>query len=63
MSLQGEMLTDRSEAREEGLSSLRVAKPSHASLAFAGGLMAVLNTVVHARTGLHEHVLHVRQFR
>ncbi len=57
MPLQGEVLADQPEAREESLSARRVAKPSHASLAFAGGLMTVLGAVVRARSGLHEHAL------
>ena len=48
MPLQGEVLADQPEALEERLSARRVAKPSHASLAFAGRLMAVLGAVVHA---------------
>lgn len=52
MPLQGETLADWSEAREESLSGLRVAKSSHASLAFAGWLMTVLGAVVHAGSGI-----------
>ncbi|KGW62463.1 hypothetical protein Y039_3645 [Burkholderia pseudomallei MSHR1029] len=63
MPLQGEVLADRPEAREESLSALRVAKSPHASLAFAGRLMAVLGAVVHAGGGLHEHVLDVGELR
>ncbi len=46
MPLQGEVLADRPEALEERLSACQVAKPPHASLAFAGRLMAVLGAVV-----------------
>lgn len=37
MRLQGEVLADRPEAREESLSALRVAKSPHASLSLAAG--------------------------
>ncbi len=50
MPLQGEVLADRPEAREERLSACQVAKPPHASLAFAGRLMAVLGAVVRTRS-------------
>lgn len=63
MPLQGEVLADQPEALEESLSARRVAKPSHASLAFAGRLMAVLSAVVHAGSGLREHVLHVSELQ
>lgn len=63
MPLKGEVLADQPEALEESLSARRVAKPSHASLAFAGRLMAVLGAVVHAGSGLHEHVLDVGERR
>ncbi|CAG9236266.1 hypothetical protein BGLA2_700121 [Burkholderia gladioli] len=63
MPLQGEVLADQPEAREESLSTLRVAKSSHASLAFAGWLMAVLGAVVHAGSCLHEPVLDVGELR
>ncbi len=62
MPLQGEVLADQPEAREESLSACRVAKSPHASLAFAGRLMAVFGAVVHAGSGLHEHVLDVGEF-
>ncbi len=63
MPLQGEVLADRPEAREESLSALRVAKSPHASFAFAGRLMVVLGAVVHAGSGLYEHVLDVGDLR
>lgn len=63
MPLQGEVLAGRPEALEESLSTLQVAKSPHASLAFAGRLMAVLGAVVHAGSGLHEHVLDVGERR
>ncbi len=50
MPLQGEVLADRPEALEERLSACQVAKPPHASLAFAGRLMAVLGAVVRTRS-------------
>jgi hypothetical protein len=37
--------------------------PRHATLAFAGRLVAVLGPVVQPRGGFDEHVLHARQFR
>jgi len=58
-----EVLADGPEAGEKSLGPLWPAKSSHAPLAFTGGLMAVLGTVVHAGTGLHEHVPHVRKLR
>lgn len=61
MPLQGEMLTDRPEAREEGLGAFRVAESAHAPLAFTGGLMAVLGPIVHAGGGLHEHMFDTRE--
>jgi hypothetical protein len=63
MALEGEVLADGTEAREKGLRALRSAKSSHAPLALMGGLMAILGAVVHARTGLHEHVLDGRKLR
>ncbi len=60
--LQGKVLADRPEALEESLSACRAAKSSHASLAFAGRLMTVLGTVVHAGSSLHEHVPDVAEF-
>ncbi len=62
MPLQGEVLADQPEALEESLSARRVAKSLHASLAFAGRLMTVFGAVVHAGSGLHEHVLDVGEF-
>jgi hypothetical protein len=59
MSLQCEVLRDRTEARQEALRALRVAKASHAPLAFPRGLVAVLRTVVEAGRCLDENVLHV----
>lgn len=57
--LQGEVLAYRPEALEESLGARRVAKSPHTSLSFAGRMMAVLGAVVHAGSGLHEHVLDV----
>ena len=62
MPRQGEVLTDQPEALEESLSACRVAKSPHASLAFAGRLMTVFGAVIHADSGLHEHVLDVGEF-
>src|SRR5580698_9090360 len=63
MSLEGEILPDRPEAREKFLSAFRVAKAAHATLAFWRWLVAVLCTVVQAGGRFDEHVLHVRKFR
>ncbi|KVV21053.1 hypothetical protein WK79_18630 [Burkholderia ubonensis] len=63
MSFQCEMLPDRTEARQEGLRALRVAKASHAPLALPCGLMAVLCSVVDTGRSLDEHMLHVEQLR
>lgn len=49
---QGEVLVYQPEDREESLGAIRVAKSPHASLAFAGWLMAVLGAVVHAGSGV-----------
>jgi hypothetical protein len=59
---QGEVLTDRTEAREKCLRASRVAKSLQMTLAPTRGLMAVLRTVVHTGTALHEYVLHADQF-
>ena len=63
MTLEREVLADGTEAREESLRALGPAKTSHASLAFTGGLMAVLRAVVHPSAGLHEQVADVRKLR
>jgi hypothetical protein len=46
MSFQSEVLTDRTETRQESLRALRVAKASHTPLALQRGLMAVLCTML-----------------
>ena len=46
MPLEREMLPDQSEAREKFLCAFRVAKATHATLAFAGRLVADLCTIV-----------------
>ena len=63
MTLEREVLADGTEAREESLRALGPAKTSHASLAFTGGLMAVLRAVVRPSAGLHEQVADVRKLR
>ena len=63
MSFQSEVLTDRTETRQESLCALRVAKASHTPLALPRGLMAVLCTIVDTGRSLDEHMLHVCQFR
>ncbi|CAB3810298.1 hypothetical protein LMG27177_07121 [Paraburkholderia fynbosensis] len=62
MPLEREMLPYRTETREECLRAVAVAKSAHATLAFAGRLVAVLRSIVHARRGFNEHVSDVRQF-
>ena len=57
------MLRDRTEARQEGLRTLRVAKASHAPLALPCGLMAILRPVVDIGRSLDEHMLRVEQLR
>ncbi|MGF6415766.1 hypothetical protein OKW35_003306 [Paraburkholderia sp. MM5477-R1] len=61
MTLEREVLPDRTEARQERLRAPGQAETTHTSLAFTRGLMAVLCTVVDAGGRLDEHVLHVRQ--
>jgi hypothetical protein len=63
MSLQCEVLPDRSEIRQECLRAFRIAETTHASLAFTRGLMTIFGSVVHSSTGFHENVLHVFQLR
>src|SRR5882757_5822569 len=55
------MLPDRPEAREKFLCAFRVAKATHATLAFAGRLVAVLGPVIEPGGSFDEHVLHVRK--
>ena len=60
MSLEREVLANRSEARQERLCSIRIAKTTHPAL--ARRLMAIFGTVVHPCTGFDEDVLDVCQF-
>src|SRR5471032_2841246 len=61
MSLEREVLLDRSEAREKHLGALWVAKPAQAPLTFTRRLMAILGPIVHACCRLDEHVSDVCQ--
>ena len=63
MPLEREMLPDRPETREKFLCAFRVAKATHAPLAFACRLMAVLCAVVQPSSRLDEHELHMRKLR
>ncbi|CAB3809440.1 hypothetical protein LMG28688_06993 [Paraburkholderia caffeinitolerans] len=56
MSLEREVLPDRTEARKESLRALTIAEATHASLAFARRLMTVFGPVVQPRTGFDECV-------
>jgi hypothetical protein len=62
MPLEREMLLDRPEAREKFLCTFRDAKAAHATLAFAGRLVAVLCAVIQSGCSFDEHVPHVRTF-
>ena len=63
MPLKREMLPDRPEAREKFLCAFWVAKATHAPLAFACRLVAVLCAVVQPSCSFDEHVLYVRKLR
>ena len=63
VTFEGKVLPDGTEAGQERLRALRVAKPTHAPLALTRGLMAVLGAIVHASAGFDEHVLDVGQLR
>lgn len=63
MSPQCEVLPDQTEARQEGLRTLRVANALHTPLALPCGLMAILRPVVDTGRGLDEYMLHVVQSR
>lgn len=63
MSLEGEVLPDWAEAREECLRAFAIARPTHAALTFTCGLVAVLGPIIQACSGFDEHVFDVRQFR
>jgi hypothetical protein len=62
MSLEREVLANRSEARQEGLCAIRIAEATHPALAFTRRLMAIFGAVVHTRTGFDEDVFDVCQF-
>lgn len=62
MSLESEVLPDRSEAREKRLGALGVAKSAQAPLTFTRRLMAIFGPVVHPGRSLDEHVFDVCQF-
>jgi len=62
MSLQCEVLPDRSEARQERLRALRIAEAAHASLAFSRRLVTVFGSVIDPRAGFDEDVPDVSQF-
>lgn len=61
MSLEREVLPDRSEAREKRLGALWVAKSAQAPLTFTRWLMAIFGPIVHAGCSLDEHVFDVCQ--
>ena len=63
MSLQCEVLPDRSEARQERLRAFRDPEASHTALAFTRGLMTIFGAIVYSGTGFDEDVFHVCQFR
>jgi len=54
MPLEGKVLADRTEAGEQCLGAIGIAKSAHAPLAFSGRLMAVLSAVVDACSRLDE---------
>ena len=61
MTLEREVLPDRTEARQESLRAFRIAEATHASLAFARRLMTVFRPVIDPRAGFDEDVLDVSQ--
>jgi hypothetical protein len=61
MSLDGEVLSDWTEARQERLRALRNPEAAHPALAFTRGLVAVFSMVIDPGTGFDEHMLDVRQ--
>jgi hypothetical protein len=63
MSLQCEVLSDRSETRQERLCAFSIAETTHATLAFTRRLMTVFAPVFHSGAGFNENVLHVCLFR
>ena len=62
VALDGEMLSDRSEAGQECLRSSWLAKAFHAPFAFACWLMTILGPVVDPGCSFDEHMLDVSQF-
>ena len=54
MSLEREVLSDRTKARQESLRAFRIAEAAHAALAFTRGLMTVFCPIVDPGTGLDE---------
>src|SRR5258707_3040027 len=63
MSGQHAVLPDRTETGEKCLRAFGAAKAAHLPFVSAGGLVAILGAVVHARSRLDEFMLHVRKFR
>jgi len=59
MSLEREVLADRSESRQESLRAIRIAEASHPALAFTRRLMAIFGAVVQPCTGFDENVFDV----
>ena len=62
MSLEREVLANRSEARQKRLRAIRIAEATHPTLAVTRRLMAIFGTVVHPCTGFDEDVFDVCQF-
>jgi hypothetical protein len=62
MSLERKVLPDRAEARQEHLGAFRIAKATHAALAFTGRLMTVFGPVVQPSAGPDEDMLDVFEF-
>lgn len=63
MPRQREMLPDWTESGEERLRATRIAKSDHLPLTSARRLVAILDTVVHARGRFDEHMLYLSEFR
>jgi hypothetical protein len=59
MSLDGEALSDRTEARQERLRTLGTPEAAHPALAFTRGLVAVFGTAIDPGTGFDEHMVNV----
>src|SRR5258708_26001435 len=56
------VLPDQTETGEKCLRAFGAAKAAHLPFVSAGGLVAILGAVVHARSRLDEYMLHVRKF-